>query len=237
MSNVYYKNFWKYSQFVKTFTGEDYLDLIEEVNKICVPLKDDGIDRRAVVMFGFSGNGKSTWIRNFCKENPDYEILSMDRVVRKRERELGRRIEGMEITGAFSRTFDQVVSTGKNVIVDGNFLNLLTRMSLVDSFHECGYKVSLIDITPIFDVTIERRIMDEASRVMGVTITPENICLFSDNPTYKAVENHVMSFHKDERERASYDEQIVAGGIGVNVEGVIVVDNNSKGDNIGGKKM
>lgn len=237
MKNIYHKNFLKYMSFVQSFSGETYIDLIDEVSKVIVPKCDKDDEKNAIVLFGFSGNGKSTWIKNFCAENPEYEVLSMDSVVSEKEDELGRRIEGMEITSVFSKAFDDVCSRSKNIIVDGNFLNLLTRMCLADSFHMLGYNVTVMDITPIFDITIESRIMDEASKVLGTLITLDNVEQFRNNPTYMAVEKHVRDFHKDERERASYDEQIVAGGVSVGVEKVITVNSTPKQDNISGKKM
>lgn len=235
--NVYYDNFSKYRDYVTNFDGDSYIDLVEDIQKLIVPKVGDDLEKHAIVMHGFSGNGKTTWIKNFCLEHPEYTVLSMDTVVRKKQEELGRRIEGMEITEAFSKAFDDACSLSKKIIVDGNFLNLLTRMSLVDSFHMNGYSVSLVDITPIFDITIERRIMDEASRVFGVRITDENVSLVRSHPTYKQVEAHVRSFHEQERASANYDEQRLVLGTSIGVEEVIVVGNGQKCGSIGGKKM
>ena len=188
-------------------------------------------------MFGFSGNGKTTWINNWCLENPEYVVLSMDSVVRELSDKLGRQVDGMEITKAFSEKLDEVCSNNKNVVVDGNFLNLLTRMALVDSLHNYGFGVSLVDITPIFDVTIKSRIMSEASRVIGEEVNEDNVSKYRDDFRYKNMEQRVMQYHNMERLRASYNEQMVLGATSFGVEDVIVVDNSSKSDNIGGKKM
>lgn len=235
--NIYYDNFSKYRDYVSNFDGDSYIDLVEDVQRLVVPKVGDDDEKHAIVMHGFSGNGKSTWIKNFCLEHPEYIVLSMDTVVRKRQEELGIRIEGMEITEAFSKAFDEACSSSKKIIVDGNFLNLLTRMALVDSFHMNGYSVSLVDITPIFDITIERRIMDEASRVFGVRITDENVGLVKNHPTYKQVEAHVRSFHEQERASANYDEQRLVLGTSIGVEEVVVVGNGEKSGSIGGKKL
>lgn len=235
--NIYYDNFSKYRDYVSNFDGDSYIDLVEDVQRLVVPKVGDDDEKHAIVMHGFSGNGKSTWIKNFCLEHPEYVVLSMDTVVRKRQEELGRRIEGMEITEAFSKAFDEACSSSKKIIVDGNFLNLLTRMALVDSFHMNGYSVSLVDITPIFDITIERRIMDEASRVFGVRITDENVGLVRNHPTYKQVEAHVRSFHEQERASANYNEQRLVLGTSIGVEEVVVVGNGEKCDGVGGKKL
>ena len=237
MKDVYYNNFLKYATFIKSKSFESLADVMEEVSDIVIPKVDSEEDKKALVMFGFSGNGKTTWINNWCLENPEYVVLSMDSVVRELSDKLGRQVDGMEITKAFSDKLDEVCSNNKNVIVDGNFLNLLTRMALVDSLHNYGFGVSLVDITPIFDVTIKSRIMSEASRVIGEEVNEDNVSKYRDDFRYKNMEQRVMQYHNMERLRASYNEQMVLGATSFGVEDVIVVDNSSKSDNIGGKKM
>ena len=237
MKDVYYNNFLKYATFIKSKSFESLADVMEEVSDIVIPKVDSEEDKKALVMFGFSGNGKTTWINNWCLENPEYVVLSMDSVVRELSDKLGRQVDGMEITKAFSEKLDEVCSNNKNVVVDGNFLNLLTRMALVDSLHTYGFGVSLVDITPIFDVTIKSRIMSEASRVIGEEVNEENISKYRDDFRYKNMEQRVMQYHNMERLRASYNEQMILGATSFGVEDVIVVDNSSKSDNIGGKKM
>lgn len=237
MKDAYYNNFLKYATFIKSKSFESLADVMEEVSDIVIPKVDSEEDKKALVMFGFSGNGKTTWINNWCLENPEYVVLSMDSVVRELSDKLGRQVDGMEITKAFSDKLDEVCSNNKNVIVDGNFLNLLTRMALVDSLHNYGFGVSLVDITPIFDVTIKSRIMSEASRVIGEEVNEDNVSKYRDDFRYKNMEQRVMQYHNMERLRASYNEQMVLGATSFGVEDVIVVDNSSKSDNIGGKKM
>ena len=237
MKDAYYNNFLKYATFIKSKSFESLADVMEEVSDIVIPKVDSEEDKKALVMFGFSGNGKTTWINNWCLENPEYVVLSMDSVVRELSDKLGRQVDGMEITKAFSDKLDEVCSNNKNVVVDGNFLNLLTRMALVDSLHNYGFGVSLVDITPIFDVTIKSRIMSEARRVIGEEVNEENISKYRDDFRYKNMEQRVMQYHNVERLRSSYNEQMVLGATSFGVEDVIVVDNSSKSDNIGGKKM
>lgn len=237
MKNIYYNNFLKYATFIKSKSFESFADVMEGVTDIVIPKVDSEEDKKAMVMFGFSGNGKTTWINNFCLENPEYVVLSMDSVVRELSDRLGRQVDGMEITKAFSEKLDEVCSSNKNVVVDGNFLNLLTRMALVDSLHAYGFGVSLVDITPIFETTIKSRIMSEASRVIGEEVNEENISKYRDDFRYKNMERRVMEYHNMERLRSSFKEQMILGATSFGVEDVIVVDNSSKSDNIGGKKM
>lgn len=235
-SNVYIKNYNKYVELLQRFPGGDYDEFSKYISEHVVPMMSDGTDKKAVVLFGFSGNGKSTWIKNFQKDNRDYLILSMDYVVKSATQVKGRPLSDEEIIRQFSSALDFVTSHERNVIIDGNFLNFVTRMILVDSLHTHGYDVSLVDITPIFDVTLERRIMDVASKLIGSPVTPENVDSYRDNPRYLAAKQSVMEYHERERNNACYDEQMLLGLTSFGVERVITVDTPKQGS-VGGKKM
>lgn len=228
--DVYYDNFTKYANLVREYDG-DYAGLIEEVEKVLIPKQDSGDDRKAVVVFGFSGNGKSTWIREFCKKREDFSVLSMDEVVRKLSDSLGRTVFGWEITRAFSDKLDEMAGCGVNLVVDGNFLNLLTRSALTDSLHTYGYDVSLMDLTPIFGVTIQSRIRDEASRVLGVEVREDNIWRYENHPMYLKMKKQVMDYHQLERERSAFDEQMLLGATSIGVERVMLPDSGQKQGN------
>lgn len=235
-SNVYIKNYNKYVELLQRFPGGDYDEFSKYMSEHVVPMMSDGTEKKAVVLFGFSGNGKSTWIKNFQRDNRDYLILSMDYVVKSATQVKGRSLSDEEIIRQFSNALDFVVSRGSNVIIDGNFLNFVTRMILVDSLHTHGYDVSLVDITPIIDVTLERRVMDVASKLIGTPITPENVDRFRGNPHYLVAKQSVMEYHEKERNNACYDEQMLLGLTSFGVERVITVDTPKQGS-IGGKKM
>lgn len=233
--NLYIKNYNKYVKLLEKFPGGDYDDFATYMSEHTIPLINDGSEKKAVVLFGFSGNGKSTWIKNFQKNNKDYLILSMDYIVKSATQIKERPLSEEEIIRQFSSALDFIVSQGHNVIVDGNFLNFVTRMILVDSLHTHGYDVSLVDITPIIDVTLERRIMDVASRLIGSQVTPENVESYRNNPHYLAAKKSVMEYHEKEKNNACYDEQMLLGLTSFGVERVITVDT-PKQDGVGGKK-
>ena len=127
--NVYYDNFSKYRDYVTNFDGDSYIDVVDDVQKLIIPKVGDDDEKHAIVMHGFSGNGKSTWIRNFCLEHPDYIVLSMDTVVRKKQAELGRRI-----MDEASRVFG-VRITDENVALIRNHSTYKQVEAYVRSFH------------------------------------------------------------------------------------------------------
>ena len=132
MKDVYYNNFLKYATFIKSKSFESLADVMEEVSDIVIPKVDSEEEKKALVMFGFSGNGKTTWINNWCLENPEYVVLSMDSVVRELSDKLGRQVDGMEITKAFSEKLDEVCSNNKNVVVDGNVITSKSAGTALD---------------------------------------------------------------------------------------------------------
>ena len=79
--------------------------------------------------------------------------------------------------------------------------------------------------------------MSEASRVIGEEVNEDNVSKYRDDFRYKNMERRVMEYHNMERLRSSFKEQMILGATSFGVEDVIVVDNSSKSDNIGGKKM
>lgn len=237
MKHVYYNNFIKYYQFIQKEDIYSFDDLsMSKISKLTIPKKTSKEDKHAVVMFGFSGNGKTTWINNFCHDNQDYIVLSMDSVVMDLGCKLGRKVNTVEILAAFSEKIDEVCPKYNNVIVDGNFLNLLTRMALVDSLHTYDFKVTLVDITPIFDITIKKRIMSKASDEMGISINEDNDYLYRNDQKYQEVEQEIIDFHNQEKENANYEEQKMYDVIPFGIEEIIVVDNPQKKENFDGSK-
>lgn len=235
MESIYLKNYKKYSDLLSKISVESYEDLVKVIETTIVPKKEVGEDRKAMVLFGFSGNGKSTWIRNFQKENPDYIALSFDDVIKRARMAMRRELTESEKLAYIGKEIERVLNSGRNVLFDGNFLNLLTRMVLVDSLHERGYDVSLVDITPLLDVTLERRIMDEARRFSGGRITSDNVEQHKNNPFFLMAKQKVMNYHETERRNACYDEQMLLGLTSFGVERVITIDT-PKQDGVGGKK-
>lgn len=237
MKHVYYNNFIKYYQFTQKEEIYSFDDVsMSKISKLTIPKKTNKEDKRAVVMFGFSGNGKTTWINNFCYDNPDYIVLSMDSIVNDLGRKLGRKVNTVEILAAFSEKIDEVCSKYNNVIVDGDFLNLFTRMALVDSLHTYDFKVTLVDITPIFDITIKNRIMSKASEKLGVSINEGNEYLYKNDKRYQEIEQEIINYYSNEKESSGYEEQKMYDVIPFGIEEIIVVDKPQKKENLDSSK-
>ena len=73
--SVYQEQFKKYEDLSRQ-SYVNYFALINAVRNVMVE-KPDEVKANAIVMFGFSGNGKSTWIQEFIKSNPNYVVLPL----------------------------------------------------------------------------------------------------------------------------------------------------------------
>lgn len=59
-----------------------YDELIELLDRN-MTLSSEKSSKDAVIILGYSGNGKSTWAREFMKNNKGYEMISWDSAVKK----------------------------------------------------------------------------------------------------------------------------------------------------------
>ena len=104
---------------------DEYIDTIlsNESNIEVVEKK-----HHAIVMVGLPMSGKSTWMRNFTKENQDYEILSRDNVILELGKGLSyteayNTVDQNEVNKIFQDRCKEAIENRKNIIFD------LTNMS------------------------------------------------------------------------------------------------------------
>lgn len=214
----YEKQFAKYTKLSER-EYNNYSELIEAVKAVSVDRSGDPI-ANAVVLLGFSGNGKTTWINNFVQENPSYEVLSMDSV----QRSLGDRAEPSMIVREFARRLEEICSNGKNIVIDGNFLNLLTRSALLDSLKTFKYQVNIVDITNKIGDILPIRILDRTAQVLGYKITRENIQNVLKTSEFSMCRREILEYYMNERIRSNFDEQIQYGVIYLGADNSPVID-------------
>ena len=202
--NTYETQFRKYSEIAsRGFT--DYGLLIDAVKSSMIERKKEP-SANAIIVMGFSGNGKSTWIRNFLKENPDYVVISMD-TIQKRLLEQNIK-DSSAVVRDFGKAIEEATSYSKNIIFDGNFLNLLTRMSLADTLKLFNYNINIVNITDNILNILPIRIMDEVSRVLNEKVDQSNISKYINDPRFIQIYNKVCNYYFSERKRSAFDEQI-----------------------------
>lgn len=224
--SVYEEQFIKYTNVVNQENekimkgkGAGYFGLLNSARNVMVE-KCEEPKTNAVILFGFSGNGKTTYIEDFIKYNPDYVVASMDEVVNELHKELNRKITPREITKAFGEEVDVLCKAGKNIIFDGNFLNLLTRSALADTLKLYGYQVNLVDITDNIMEVLTNRIMDVAGKRIGVKIDSSNIQQYVNHPKFIEAQKEIGNYYNKEVKTSNINEQVQFDAIGEGVDNV-----------------
>ncbi len=210
--NVYETCFSRYTK-IGERPCRSYQDLIDYVNLEIVDSSKKK-DKNAVIVLGYSGNGKSTWIESFRRANPDYEVISMDSVARS----LGEYPKKSEVVRIFGEKLEKAHDEEKNIIVDGNFLNLLTRSALLDTLKTYDYQVNLVDITDNVLRVLPQRILDVTASRLNYPITKENIDRVLESEEFKKARKEVIDFYNDEKRRSYFDEQISYGVVGLGAD-------------------
>ena len=214
--SVYQEQFEKYTNLtIRPYNS--YMELVEEVKKVMVNYPEN-IKANAIVLFGFSGNGKSTWISNFIKEYPNYTVVSMDAAGKRIRDRYGRDDTSPEIVEEFGNELESVCRNDNNVIIDGNFLNLLTRSALADTLKTFGYQVNVVDITDNSLSILKIRIMDVASERMGIKIDESNLRDYANNPEFQSIYEEIVNHYNMELASSNLNEQIMCNvkELGVN---------------------
>ena len=152
--NTYYKQFMKYVALSQETRKREFtfLDLIEEVRKRMVTVGEK--TKHAILILGFSGNGKTTYIKKYKEEHPEYRIVSMDKVATEiYKKKLPNTSDN--IISSFGDVLEDANNKGNHIIIDGNFLNLLTRAALIDTLNSMGYQIDIIDLIKLARVIAE----------------------------------------------------------------------------------
>jgi len=124
----------------------------------------------AIVLLGQSCCGKTTYAKNFVKEHPDFTALSMDECAHRHLRNMSKDqrivlllIHSEDITDYFGNTiFGNILTEGKNLIIDGCWLHLNARSALFKTLHELGYYICIFSFLNIDPETYKKRIIGRA---------------------------------------------------------------------------
>lgn len=178
----------------------------------------------AILVLGYSGNGKTTWINQFLKLHPEYRCVSMDEVGKKLLQE-GKNVNNPYLmVEEFGREIDACARSKTPIILDGRFLNLLTRCCLSQTLHSYGYFVHAVDLTDDILKILPYRIFDYCGRDLGVKITNENVSALSRTPVFQRRYQDIMRFYEREKQSSFFEEQKKNGSIYYDIDGIISKD-------------
>ena len=212
---LFEKEFRKVGSICDNVKVNTYDEFVEILKQYIEPGQDEA-KKDAIILLGYSGNGKSTWSREFRQKNSEFQEFSWDEEMGKLLRNRrGQKISGEEQLRVVGQSLED--KSDKNIVVDGNYLNLPLRVALINTLHGYGYNVYLADLTPQINETLQYRIDDEIDK-------------FRSDPRYMGcsdgeIRNHVTKgsydFKADEEKRSSFSEQVRCGAVGLGVEGVL----------------
>ena len=233
----------KYQEEFEKFAGiavkdhPSFEDAVDEV-KSSLTYKTDYSGEEAIVVLGYSGNGKTTWINNFRRNNPGYEVISFDEIVKKLTLRYGDNLNGDLLNAAVGEEIEKLCREHANIIFDGRYINLFTRCALTQTLHSYGYFVSMVDLTDLIDVTLIQRIYDYCSADVGTMIDGQNINKFRQDPRVMRRYDDIMEFHDLEKRNSLFDLQKKLGIVYIDADFIMDFDGKTDNsfDSMGAKK-
>ena len=200
---------------------KDFKEILDEIDKVKLE-RAENPTLNAVVVLGYSGNGKTTAIKNFVLNNPEYKIISIDEICKSFINQNNKYPNIYELQSLFGKELEKSVINKENIILDGNFLNILNRMALSDYLHSNDYNINSLNLTPMISKTLPLRIEDETTKILNKNFQGNR--LFYDYANMLATKN-IMSFYSLERKRASMIEQEIYKSLNFGIDKEFYLDN------------
>lgn len=200
---------------------KDFKEILDEIDKVKLE-RAENPTLNAVVVLGYSGNGKTTAIKNFVLNHPEYKIISIDEICKSFINQNNKYPNIYELQLLFGKELEKSVINKQNIILDGNFLNILNRMALSDYLHSNGYNINSLNLTPMISITLPLRIEEETTKILNKNFQGNR--LFYDYTNMLATKN-IMSFYSLERKRASMIEQEIYKSLNFGIDKEFYLDN------------
>ena len=215
--NTYSENFIKFHK-LKKIKYNSYSEFVELIKSKLIEYPKEE-DREAIILLGYSGNGKTTWVSSFLKDNSDYHVLSMDSIVESYSDV--EKIDFLEFVNRIGEILEELSKVENKIILDGFFLSLLTRCSITQTLHSYGYNISVVDLTDYIDYTLPNRVFDFASKRLGKTIDSSNYLEYMDDPIFIEISNEILYFNEYERKTSDFSRQKNTGSWLLDVDKVL----------------
>lgn len=200
---------------------KDFKEILDEIDKVKLE-RVENPTLNAVVVLGYSGNGKTTTIKTFVLNHPEYKIISIDEICKMFINQSNKYPNIYELQSLFGKELEKSVINKQNIILDGNFLNILNRMALSDYLHSNGYNINSLNLTPMISITLPLRIEDETTKILNKNFQGNR--LFYNYANMLATKN-IMSFYSLERKRASMIEQEIYKSLNFGIDKEFYLDN------------
>ena len=200
---------------------KDFKEILDEIDKVKLE-RVGNPTLNAVVVLGYSGNGKTTAINKFVLDYPEYKIISIDEICKSFINQNKKYPDIYELQSLFGKELEKSALNKENIILDGNFLNILNRMALSDYLHSNGYNINSLNLTPMISRTLPLRIEEETAKILNKNFQGNR--LFYNYANMLATKN-IMSFYSIERKRASMIEQEIYKSLNFGIDKEFYLDN------------
>lgn len=226
--NKYEEVYSKYSE-IAGREYDSYDEAVEEVKK-SLEYKCDFSGQEAIIVLGYSGNGKTTWIKKFRRDNPGYEVVSFDEIVRRLTLEHGNNVNSNMIVKEIGEEIERLSDSNSNIIFDGRFLNIFTRAALTQTLHSYGYFISMVDLTDYIDQILPKRIAECWEKDLGYKVDSHNFINVIKDSKAKKRYDEIIAYYKFEKNSTLFPAQKELGVTYLDSDFVMDIDGKTKND-------
>ena len=96
---------------------KDFKEILDEIDKVKLE-RVENPTLNAVVVLGYSGNGKTTAIKNFVLNHPEYKIISIDEICKSFINQNNKYPNIYELQSLFGKELEKSVINKENIILD-----------------------------------------------------------------------------------------------------------------------
>ena len=119
-------------------------------------------EKSAVVLLGMSCMGKTTFANDFIKTHKEFSLLSFDNfAINLIASQFYTNIDEKAIH-QFGKALDESLKEGKKVIIDGQYVNVVSRSALFKTLFEAGYTIYVISFINMPNELVDQRIESRA---------------------------------------------------------------------------
>lgn len=146
------------------------VELINKLLEYPMPKKEKKEGPRIIIPVGIPCSGKSYWVKNFLKENSDFEYICRDELIMElhpansynESYALANKDEQKSVEKEFYKRIKESIKKGKNIIVDQTNISRKRRNSILAHIPEAYSKESVVFLTDL--PTIEKRNLEREGK-------------------------------------------------------------------------
>jgi predicted kinase len=119
-------------------------------------------EKSAVVLLGMSCMGKTTFANDFIQKHKEFTLLSFDNFAINLLSSQFFTNTDEKAVQEFGKSLDESLKEGKKVIIDGQYVNVVSRSALFTTLNEAGYTIYVISFINMPGELVDQRIESRA---------------------------------------------------------------------------